>query len=93
MAIEIPRRMKITIFPGTDKEETVEVQIIDVTTLLTFPTPMTPEETLSITYVRGIFPPSVVWVPKKEATLERIQEEIRKDIERLAAPPETFIIP
>jgi len=92
MPIEIPRRLKVTIFPRTDKEETVTVDIIDVTTMITFPAALTPEETLSITYVRGIFPPSVVWVPKREATLERIIEAIREDIEKTYAPPEKFII-
>jgi len=91
--LEIPRRLEITLYPGTREERKVEVEIIDVSQMLTFPTLTTPREELAITYQRGLFPPAVVWIPKDEATIEAVIEAIRKDIEARPAAPERFIIP
>jgi len=93
MPLEIPRTLEITLYPRTREERKVEVSIIDVRTMVTFPTLMTPTETLFITYQYGLLPIRVVTLPKVDATLEKVKEAIRLDIEAAPRREERFVIP
>ena len=92
MPVEIPKRFKLRIFPGKPEQEDIEIEILDVTTTIAFPEPLQPAEVVAVTYMRGLYPPSVVFVPKPGITLEKVKEAIRIDIERTPALPEKFII-
>ena len=93
MPLSIPKHLKVSISPEGAPTREIEVDIVDVTPMTTFPTPMTPRAMLAITYVRELMPPRVVWIPRDEYSPELLTSEIAKDIEASAAPPEEWVVP
>jgi len=74
-----------------EKPEEYEVTVLSRETITTFPKIDTPVETVLVTYVAAGLPPHTLYIPKKEWTLEKEKELIKKDIqERLKRKPEVY---
>jgi len=93
MAIQVPKRLKVTIFPKTPKARTIDISIIDVTEMVTFTPEMETIPSLFITYVYEGRLPDMVTIVKAEYTQKVLEEAIRKDIESVYEEKEFFEIP
>jgi len=73
------------------KKEEYEVTILSREEIVTYPRIGEPAHTIVVTYTAAGLPPSVLFIPKVEYTLEREKKLIREDIERrLRVRPETY---
>ena len=65
--------------------EPVEVEILDVRDVTTYPTPGEPVVTHIVTYRYADQPPRSVFIPAEEDTPEKRAKIIREDIEKMRA--------
>lgn len=79
--------------PEEKKEEKKEIQIVTRNDYVTFPKLNQPMPMRAITYVADDLPPRTIFIERKDLTLEKELEAIKKDMaERVEFKPEVHKI-